>query len=56
MEQLRLNAEHDLSEINRLNVYMNDAGFQIRNELHCVQILITTQYQNLKKLDPLIHC
>lgn len=56
MEQLRLNAEQDLSEINRLVVYMNDAGFQIRNDLNCVQILITTQYQNIKKLDSSLHC
>lgn len=35
---------------------MNETGFEIACESVAVQILVTTQQHNIKKLDPKLHC
>lgn len=49
-------------ELQTLNMNMNDSGFEIVSTSSAlsttdvvVQVLVTTQYQNIRKLDPLLH-
>jgi len=52
IEELR---KQNPTEMKHLRTTMNETGFEIACESVAVQLLITTQLQNIKKLDPKLH-